>query len=205
MKWQRRRRRGALKMSLRGPAKRLWRGSNRRRKRKKQISVREQKIFANRWKNWSWGRKRYPNLGRNRCIVKMVLQLCFFKLFLLYSLSGNPSKEGARSSACPAVGAGEDGGREEKSGGKAKEVWNEVGRAYSVNHEWDYTVLKTVQTLRFYICVTPGISWSDNIVLSWRGELSKYRRNWCVSWLLIHYVEYHSSFLVWNILFIPLY
>lgn len=39
-----------------------------------------------------------------------------------FSILGDSSKEGTRGSSGPAVGAGEDRGREEKVGGKTKEV-----------------------------------------------------------------------------------
>lgn len=80
-KWQRRRRRGALKTSTRGPEKRRWRGWNKQRRKGMQTSRRGLKNFANKWKNWSWGRRRYSEPGLSASAVKHDFVDVFLKHF----------------------------------------------------------------------------------------------------------------------------
>ena len=127
-KRQRSRRRDALKTSTREPEKRRWRGWNKLRRKGTRRSGRGLKNFANRWKSWSWGRRRYSEPGQSVSAVKHDFVDVFLKHFF-FSLSGNSSEERARGSACQAVGAGEDGGGEEGHGREAKEDWDGVKEA----------------------------------------------------------------------------
>lgn len=148
------------------------------RKQMEELKLREEEVFQ--------------TLDKVFLLWKMILQLCFKAFF---SLSGNSSKEGARGSAGQAMGAGEDRGGKERDGEKAKEVWDGVREALShwLQVRWYFILVRHWVNM---ICVPPGISWSVNIVLSWRGELSKCRRNWLVYFTLFWY-SLHVIQLAW--------
>lgn len=92
-KWQRRRRRGALKTSTRGPEKRRWRGWNKQRRKGMQTSRRGLKNFANKWKNWSWGRRRYSEPGLSVSAPETWFCRCLFEAFLFFSQATRLKKE----------------------------------------------------------------------------------------------------------------
>lgn len=181
-KWRTRRRRDALKTSTRGPEEKLWRGSNKWRRKGKTRSVGEGRSYASRWKNWSWEKKRYSEHQQTISSVQNHLCRLFFvnKIIFYFSLTGHSSEKGARGSTVAAVGAGEDRGGQVEGGGTEEEVWDRVCEAYSPDDQtkrvvWYFNLLRY---FTYGIHVALGVSWSVSIELSWEEEPSKCRKNW---------------------------